>query len=123
MSATDSTLVGEQIAATGGTSVPPRKPRRSWAGWLFALPAAVMYGDYGCDDMQWLLDNSGKPDTIAVERDGRTWHLPVGRFDNRQDLTTFIRDDLGDWKPADMAKLREGMEAAFQALHDARGRS
>jgi hypothetical protein len=87
------------------------------------VPAAVMYGDYGCDDMQWLLDNSGKADTIAIERDGRTWHLPVGRFDNRQDLTTFIRDDLGDWKPADMAKLREGMEAAFKALHDARSRA
>jgi len=85
------------------------------------VPAAVMYGDYGCDDMQWQLDNSGKPNTVKVERDGQTWNLPLGRFDNRQDLTTFIRDDLGDWKPADMAKLRAGMEDAFQKLHAARG--
>lgn len=85
------------------------------------VPAAVMYGDYGCDDMQWSLDNSGKPHTVRVERDGKVWHLPLGRFDNRSDLTTFIRDDLGHWKPADVEKLRAGMEAAFRDLHDARG--
>lgn len=84
------------------------------------VPAAVMYGDYGCDDMQWLLDNSGKPNAVKVQKDGKTWHLPIGRFDNREDLTTFIRDDLGDWKPADVEKLRAGMEAAFRDLHAAR---
>jgi hypothetical protein len=84
------------------------------------VPNAVMYGDYGCDDMQWLLDNSDRPHTVKVEREGRTWHLPVGRFDNREDLTTFIRDDLGHWQPADVAKLRAGMEDAFRKLHEAR---
>ncbi len=84
------------------------------------VPNAVMYGDYGCDDMQWLLDNSDRPDTVRVERDGKTWHLPVGRFDNRVDLTSFVRDDLGHWQPADVEKLRAGMEAAFSALHEAR---
>ena len=84
------------------------------------VPNAVMYGDYGCDDMQWLLDDSGRPNAVKVERDGRNWHLPVGRFDNREDLTTFIRDDLGRWQPADVARLQAGMEAAFRELHNAR---
>jgi hypothetical protein len=84
------------------------------------VPKAVMYGDYGCDDMQWLLDTSGKANAVKVEHDGRTWLLPVGRFDNRKDLTTFIRDDLGAWKPADLERLRAGMEAAFRDLHAAR---
>jgi hypothetical protein len=85
------------------------------------VPAAVMYGDYGCDDMEWLIETSGKPNAVKVERDGRKWLLPIGRFDNREDLTTFIRDDLGHWKPADVEKLRAGMEAAFRDLHAARG--
>jgi len=86
------------------------------------VPNAVMYGDYGCDDMQWLLENSDRPDTVRVERDGRVWHLPVGRFDNREDLTTFIRDDRGQWAPADVERLRAGMERAFAHLHAARER-
>jgi hypothetical protein len=84
------------------------------------VPNAVMYGDYGCDDMQWLLDRAGRPHTVTVERDGRAWHLPIGRFDNRADLTTFIRDQLGDWNPADTARLRAGLEEAFRQLHAAR---
>jgi hypothetical protein len=85
------------------------------------VPNAVMYGDYGCDDMQWLLARSDRPHTLRIERDGRTWHLPVGRFDNRADLTTFVRDQLGNWNPADTARLRSGLEKAFAELHDARG--
>ncbi len=84
------------------------------------VPNAVMYGDYGCDDMQWLLDHSGRPHTLTIERDGRAWQLPVGRFDNRADLTTFIRDDLGRWNPADTQRLRAGLEDAFRQLHAAR---
>jgi len=85
------------------------------------VPNAVMYGDYGCDDMQWLLETSGRPHTVTIERDGRTWQLPIGRFDNRADLTTFVRDDLGRWNPADTARLRTGLEQAFRELHAARG--
>jgi hypothetical protein len=85
------------------------------------VPNAVMYGDYGCDDMAWLLDNSDRPHTVPVERDGRVWHLPIGRFDNRADLTTFVRNDLGQWNPRDVAQLRAGLEAAFRELHAARG--
>ncbi|MBD3220890.1 hypothetical protein GF314_06570 [bacterium] len=84
------------------------------------VPNAVMYGDYGCDDMAWLLETSDRPHTVRVERDGRTWHLPVARFDNREDLTTFVRDDRGQWSPADTDRLRQGLAGAFAELHAAR---
>lgn len=84
------------------------------------VPSAVMYGDYGCDDMAWLLEQSDRPHTVRVERDGQIWYLPVARFDNREDLTTFVRDGEGRWAPADVERLRAGLEQAFAELHAAR---
>ncbi len=80
------------------------------------VPLAVMYGDYGCDDMQWLLDQSDRPDTVKVEKDGRVYYLPVGRFDNRQDRTTFVREDPAQWSPEDVAALQAGLKEAFDPL-------
>lgn len=84
----------------------------------------VMLGQYGTDDMAWLLEQSDRPGTIRVERlvqDGdryqtRVFHLPVARFDNRNDLTTFVREDQKQWKPADMSAIHSGLKAAFDQL-------
>jgi hypothetical protein len=80
------------------------------------VPNAVMYGDYGCDDLGWLLERSDRPDTVRVEAHGRAFHLPVGRFDNRVDKTTFVREDPAAWKPEDVAALRAGLKEAFDHL-------
>jgi hypothetical protein len=85
------------------------------------VPLAVMYGDYGCDDMAWLLETSGQPDTVRVERDGHSFHLPLGRFDNRVDKTSFIREDASSWSAADVAALQKGMREAFDQLARGRG--
>jgi hypothetical protein len=77
------------------------------------VPMAVMLGDYGCDDMDWLLQDSDRPDTVRIEAHGRTWHLPVGRFDNRVDKTTFVRADRSQWKDADVRALHEGLAGAL----------
>jgi hypothetical protein len=77
------------------------------------VPMAVMLGDYGCDDMDWLLQHSDRPDTVRIEAHGRTWHLPVGRFDNRVDKTTFVRADRALWKAADVTALHEGLAGAL----------
>jgi hypothetical protein len=77
------------------------------------VPMAVMLGDYGCDDMDWLLQQSDRPDTVRVEAHGRTWYLPLGRFDNRVDKTTFVRGDRAQWKPADVAALHGGLAGAL----------
>ena len=86
------------------------------------VPLAVMYGDYGVCDIEYQLQQSGRPDTVRVEKDGQTYFLPLGRFDNRVDRTSFIRQDEADWSAQDVAKLQAGMREAFDQLeHGKRG--
>lgn len=80
------------------------------------VPEAVMRGDYGCDDMGWLIEQSDKPNTVRIEAHGRTYHLPVARFDNRVDRTSFVRDDAKTWKPEDVKALHGGLREAFALL-------
>jgi hypothetical protein len=80
------------------------------------VPLAVMYGDYGCDDMEYLLDISAKDDTVQVDKDGTSYYLPLGRFDNRVDKTSFIREDEDKWSDADVKSLQDGMSEAFDSL-------
>ncbi len=86
------------------------------------VPMAVMLGDYGCDDMEWLLEQSDRPDTVRIEAYGRHWYLPVARFDNRTDKTTFVRADRSQWKDADVRALHEGLAEAFGRLIQAADR-
>jgi len=80
------------------------------------VPLAVMYGDYGVCDMSYQLETSGREDTVKVERDGQIYYLPVGRFDNRVDKTSFIREEPDRWSAADVAALQTGMREAFDQL-------
>lgn len=80
------------------------------------VPIEVMLGDYGTDDMQHLLDTSEKPNTVTVKAHGKTFHLPLGRFDNRVDRTTFIREDEERWSDQDVAALQAGMREAFDRI-------
>ena len=80
------------------------------------VPIAVMLGDYGCDDMEWLIQNSGRPDSVKIETRGRSFQIPVARFDNRVDKTSFVRAERAQWKPADVAALHSGLAEAFARL-------
>ena len=80
------------------------------------VPMAVMLGDYGCDDMEWLIQHSDRPDTVKLETRGRTIYLPVARFDNRNDKTTFVRADRSKWKPEDVKALHSGLGGALERL-------
>lgn len=80
------------------------------------VPMAVMLGDYGCDDMAWLLEHSDRPDTVRVEARGKSYRLPVARFDNRVDKTTFVRAAQELWQPADVAALHGGLKEALDRL-------
>jgi hypothetical protein len=84
------------------------------------VPGPVMFGDYGCDDMDWLIRSSGRPDTVRIEARGKLYYLPVARFDNRVDKTTFVRADRATWKPADVEALHAGLKKAFERLARAR---
>lgn len=94
-----------------------------------SVPLEVMLGQYGCDDMAHLLEQSDRPGTVRVERvfedtqpDGtrtyraRTFHVPVGRFDNRQDKTSFLRGSPSSWPREQTAALHAELQRAFAAL-------
>ncbi len=89
-----------------------------------SVPMEVMLGQYGTDDMAYLMEQSDRPGTIRVERtiqegdrySTRVYHLPVARFDNRRDLTTFIREDQKLWNPADVQAIHGGLKQAFDQL-------
>ncbi len=80
------------------------------------VPIEVMLNDYGCDDMTWLEDHSEKPGTVTVKAHGATFHLPVGRFDNRVDKTSFLRAAKADWNPSDVAAVHGGLKGALDKL-------
>lgn len=80
------------------------------------VPLAVMLGDYGIDDMDHLIRTSGRPDTVRVETRGHTFLIPVGRFDNRADKTTFVREDRSKWPPDKVKALHEGLADALRRI-------
>ena len=80
------------------------------------VPLAVMMGDYGCDDMDWLIQHSDRPDTVRIETRGKLYHLPIARFDNRVDKTTFVRADRAQWKSEDVKALHVGLGEALRKL-------
>ncbi len=93
------------------------------------VPLEVMLGQYGCDDMEYMLSKADKPGTIKIERvveatdaagkrvfDTRVYHVPVSRFDNREDLTTFVRKPRGEWQAAEVAKIHKGLSDALTHL-------
>jgi hypothetical protein len=89
-----------------------------------SVPMEVMLGQYGCDDMAWLMAQSDRSGSIRVERmirngdhyETKIYHLPVARFDNRSDLTTFVREDQKQWKADDVQAIHAGLKAAFDQL-------
>ena len=80
------------------------------------VPLEVMMGDYGCDDIDHLISQSDRPATVLVEAHGKAYHLPIGRFDNRVDKTSFIHDDRADWKAEDIEAVHAGLKVAFDEL-------
>lgn len=80
------------------------------------VPEYVMRNEYGCDDMDWLESQASKPGTLPIERDGKRYDLPIARFDNRVDRTSFVREDAADWKEEDVRPLHDGLAGALATL-------
>ncbi len=80
------------------------------------VPISVMLGEYGCDDLDWLEANATREGAIDIAAGGKTYQIPVGRFDNRVDKTTFIRDEPSSWDPADVAAVHNGLKGALDRL-------
>jgi hypothetical protein len=80
------------------------------------VPLAVMLEDYGCDDMNWLEEHAGTPATVRVQAHGTSFDLPIARFDNRVDKTSFLRAPREEWKAEDVAAVHEGLRSALEKL-------
>jgi len=81
-----------------------------------AVPRAVMFSEYGCDDIAWLVEKAQKPGRIDIVAHGKKYQLPIGRFDNRIDKTSFIRNDQKQWKKTETSSLFNGLKDAFEPL-------
>jgi hypothetical protein len=85
------------------------------------VPADVMMNDYGCDDMEHLIDSADNADHLRIEAHGRSHQLPVARFDNRVDKTSFIRGDASKWPKQEVDAVHKGLAEALGKLANAVG--
>ena len=85
------------------------------------VPMAVMLGDYGCDDMEYLRANS-KADCVSFEAHGKHWDVPIGVFDNRVDKTSFLRAEPEAWDRDKVAEVTAGIRAATDAMFENYGK-
>ena len=92
------------------------KPNEQGSILHHGVPIEVMLNDYGQDDMEFLLKNSERPGTVTVKAHGQTYHLPVGRFDNRVDKTSFLREKQEGWPAASVKAVHEGLREALDHL-------
>lgn len=92
------------------------KPNEQGSILHHGVPHVVMINDYGTDDINYLIEKSDKPNTVVVEAYGKTFNLPLAKFDNRDDLTTFLREDPRAWKQEDVDAVHGGLKSALDAL-------
>jgi len=89
-----------------------------------SVPLEVMLGQYGTDDMAWLIEQSDRSDTIKVDRIveaggrfvNRSYYLPAARFDNRVDKTSFVRKPQNEWRPEETRAIHDELSRALQTL-------
>lgn len=91
-------------------------PEDPGSNLFHGVPINVMFGDYGCDDMEYLREISEVPDTVTVKRDKDIWHLPIGVFDNRVDKTSFLREDKSTWSSALIDDMAVSVKAATDTM-------
>ncbi len=80
------------------------------------VPEEVMISDYGGDDAVWLMNSATRPGTIDVGTGLNTYQVPAAIFDNRGDLTSFLRAEPETWGAKELAALQHRLEGAFGLL-------
>lgn len=79
------------------------------------VPEAVMRGDYGVDDLMWLLA-AGGGSSVLVDKGDTQFAIPTGVFDNRADLTSFLRDEPENWSRFEVQQLHRELINATAGL-------
>lgn len=90
------------------------KPNASGDILFHGVPIEVMLRAYGCDDIDYLIKSSDKPGFVKVQTAGSVVYVPIAKFDNRGDKTSFIRNS--EWKPEETKALRDGIKQATDEL-------
>jgi len=80
------------------------------------VPETVMRDEYGTDDIEWLMEHNERTGTVTVSAHGRTFHVPIVRFDNRIDRTSFLRADPAEWDQHRLDELRTALTEDFARL-------
>jgi len=76
------------------------------------VPETVMVEDYGIDDMNWLEGRARIPGTIPIG----AADIPMQRFDNRIDRTSFLRGEPAEWPTDAVDELHRDLSAALLRL-------
>ncbi len=79
------------------------------------VPETVMRNDYGTDDLIALLAEGGGS-VVVVEKGDRKFALPTGVFDNRSDLTSFLRAESDEWSQFELRRLHQELVNATAVL-------
>ena len=80
------------------------------------VPMEVMLWEYGCDDMEHLIQTSPVEGHVCIIARGKQYNLKVTRFDNRDDLTTFVRTPRETWKEEDIKAIHEELKVTMARL-------
>jgi len=94
------------------------KPGEQGSILFHQTPQIVMEREYGTCDMHYLLETAEVPGTIRVDSHGYVFHVPTERFDNRTDLTSFLRAPVEEWAQADIDKIHGSLSEASGRLWD-----
>lgn len=93
------------------------KPNASGSILHHGVPEEVMYNDYGCDDIDYLIETSDRKGFVKIKTfTDRIIYVPIAKFDNNIDKTSFIRDE--NWKEdkEKMRAIRDGIKSATDKL-------
>lgn len=80
------------------------------------VPQAVMYKDYGCDDIKWLIENSKTENSIEIYSHNTSYNIPTYIFDNRADKTSFARKKSDNWSKKDKKTFQNSLKKSFKVL-------
>ncbi|MEA2010359.1 MAG: hypothetical protein U9N78_06620 [Actinomycetota bacterium] len=79
------------------------------------VPEAVMFGEYGTDDLPWLIDQGGG-EGVRIGSGDTAKMIRAAVFDNRTDHTSFLREDPELWSPEQTTRLHGELRGAFDRL-------
>ncbi|MCP4307460.1 MAG: hypothetical protein GY926_11370 [bacterium] len=79
------------------------------------VPEAVMRREYGIDDLMWLLALGGGS-FVFIDKGEERFAIPTGVFDNRPDLTSFLRAESEDWSQFEVRQLHRELVNATAGL-------